>query len=438
MPYLLNLAYLLAIITAAPWLVYCALRKNKYRQGWPAKLLGQVPQRASRRPCVWWHAVSVGEVNLLPGLVAEWQRRFPQWEHVITTTTRTGYALAKERFGDFSVCYCPLDFSWAVHRALRRIRPDVLALAELELWPNLIRCARNNGVRVAVVNGRLSDKSYRGYRRIRWLIRRILRNIDLVAVQNEEYAQRFVDLGACPERVVVTGSLKFDGAEGDRNQPSVQRLRQLWGLTAAHRVLLAGSTQAPEESILIDLFRTTLAQHPEWQLILVPRHPERFDEVAELLQQSGLRWQRRSTLTRPTDAPKEPVLLVDCVGELGAWWGTADIGFVGGSLGQRGGQNMLEPAAYGVATCFGPNTWNFRDIVAMLDAAHASVVVHDQNELAAFVEHCVGDPDYARRLGTAAQQLVKQQQGVTQKTIDSLAQLHVQTAAEGSRSRDAA
>lgn len=194
MPYLLDLFYLLLILAAMPWLVVQAVRKGKYRQGYAAKLLGRVPRRTSEKTCIWLHAVSVGEVNLLAPLIREIQRQRPDWECVISTTTMTGMALARKKYAELTLFYCPLDFSWAVAAAMRRIRPDVLLLAELELWPNLVRAARRSGARVAVINGRLSEHSFRGYRRVRPLIARLLKQLDLVAVQDETYAERFCAL----------------------------------------------------------------------------------------------------------------------------------------------------------------------------------------------------------------------------------------------------
>ncbi len=192
MSLVIDAVYLVLLVAISPWLVWQSLRTGKYRQGLPAKLFGLVPRRDSTKPCVWLHAVSVGEVNLLVPLVAEIGRLWPDWDCVISTTTRTGFALAQSRFADHTVFYCPLDFSWAVRRAMRWIRPRLLVLAELELWPNLIRFAQASGARVAIVNGRLSERSFRGYRRIRPLVAPVMRRLDLVAVQTPEYAERFL------------------------------------------------------------------------------------------------------------------------------------------------------------------------------------------------------------------------------------------------------
>ncbi len=431
MPYLLNFVYLLLIVVGSPWLAYCAIRKGKYRDGWAEKILGRVPKRSGQRPCIWLHAVSVGEVNLLQPILTELAQREPTWECVISTTTRTGFALARKKYAGYQVFYCPLDFTWATRRAMRRVRPDLFVLAELELWPNLIRAARRQGARVAVVNGRLSEKSFHGYRRIRPLVRQILARIDLIAVQNECYAQRFRDLGARTKTVRVTGSMKFDGAVTDRGNPMTRRLRQLWGVAESDFVFLAGSTQDPEEAMALNVFRNTLVDQPGARLILVPRHPERFDTVANLLDQSGLVWQRRSQLndqttsalpadSGPTRSSPTRILLVDVIGELGAWWGTASVGFVGGSMGQRGGQNMIEPAGYGVAVSFGPNTANFRDIVTLLLDQQAAVVVQNETELRDFVRRCAHHPAFMQKLGTRARDLVRAQQGATQRTLECL------------------
>lgn len=433
MPYLLNFLFLLLIILFSPWLAYAAIRKGKYRDGWAEKFLGRVPRRVGNRPCVWLHAVSVGEVNLLQPILSQLTHQRPTGDCVISTTTHAGFVLARKKYAGYQVFYCPLDFTWAVRRAMRRIRPNVLVLAELELWPNLIRGARHQGARVAIVNGRLSENSYRGYRRLRPFVRPVLSRIHLVAVQNECYADRFRDLGARPETVHVTGSIKFDGAETARTNPATENLRRLWGLTDSEFVFLAGSTQEPEEEMALNVFRHTLIDHPHTRLILVPRHPERFDVVAELLDQSGLAWQRRSQLDSSrldkqtiTDNSQESrsqrarILLVDVIGELGAWWGTTHAGFVGGSMVGRGGQNMIEPAGYGVATCFGPHISNFRDIVNLLLDAHAAVVVNNESQLQEFIQRCFQQPEFLEDLGSRAQQLVLEQQGATHRTLAHL------------------
>src|SRR5689334_10774979 len=284
------------IAVASPLIVWQSVRTGKYRDGFREKFMGLVPRRDGEATCVWVHAVSVGEVNLVAVLIRELRAAHPDWQFVVSTTSRTGYELARKKYADLSVFYCPLDFSWAVRSAMYRIRPTILVLAELELWPNLIRAAEEHGAQVAIINGRMSDHSFPGYRRIRPFVAAVLREIDLTAAQNDESATRFRALGAPADRVVVTGSLKYDGAQTDRNNPRTQSLRQLASIAGDDIVFLAGSTQDPEEQYALDIFRRLSPQHPPLRLILVPRHPERFDAVAQLLDASSIPWQRRSAL----------------------------------------------------------------------------------------------------------------------------------------------
>jgi len=443
--WLLNAAYLALLVGASPWIFWSAYKHGKYREGFREKFLGLVPRREGARPRAWLHAVSVGEVNLLATIIGELSARLPEWEIVISTTTKTGYDLACRKYPSRTVFYCPLDFSWAVGAAIRRLRPTLLVLAELELWPNLVAAARRRGVPVAIINGRLSDKSFRGYRKLRPLIARSLQRVDLIAAQNEETAERFRRLGARHDAVHVTGSLKFDGAQTERANARTAELRELAGLIGDEVVLLAGSTQAPEEELAIELFKRLAADRPRLRLIIVPRHQERFEDVADMIAAAGVPWQRRSNLPIEAFGSRHHgenhswrVLLVDAIGELGAWWGAAHVGFVGGSFGSRGGQNMLEPAGYGVATCFGPNTWNFRDIVARLLEAAAAAVVQDAADLEAFVRRAVDDPTWARTLGQRARQLVLSQQGATKRTAELIQALVASDATVATAGRQAA
>jgi 3-deoxy-D-manno-octulosonic-acid transferase len=436
--WVLNAAYLAVILLALPWLLYQRFRHGKYRDGFRAKFFGDVPKRRGEKPCLWLHAVSVGEVNLLEPILKRWEARHPDWDVVISTTTQTGFTLAQKKYAPRQVIYCPLDFTWAVEAAIRGIRPTLFVLAELELWPNLISAAKRNGAQVAVINGRLGEKSFRGYRRIKWLVQRVLCQIDILAVQNEEYAERFLALGAAPACVPITGSIKFDGARTDRQSPEIERLTGLAGIAANDVIFLAGSTQDPEESIALSVFERLSTEHPQLKLVLVPRHPERFNDVAVLLDRSGISYQRRSQLATgnwplATDSPR--ITLIDAVGELGHWWGLSKIAFVGGSLTNRGGQNMIEPAAYGAAISFGPNTWNFRDVVTQFLSDEAAVVVTGEQELESFVRRCLADSDFAESLGRRAKELVLRQQGATDRTIELLERL---LAVSNQRNRDKA
>jgi 3-deoxy-D-manno-octulosonic-acid transferase len=423
MRYLLNLLYLSVLSLLSPWLAYKALTTGKYRRGLWAKFTGTVgPLPRSARPRAWFHGVSVGEIHLLRQVIAAFRQRHPDWDCVVSTTTDTGFDEARKRFSDLPVIYWPFDFSWAVRRALRSVQPALVVLAEGEIWPNFLLVAEHQAVPVAVINGRMSPRSFARYRRLGGLVRRLLERISLFAVQTDDYADHFRRLGAPPGRVVVSGNVKYDGVQTERDNPRTQELRRLLHLRPDELVWIAGSTQAPEEEVALDIFRRARADHPHLRLILVPRQRERFDEVAALLSRSLQPFARRTQLT--DGSLPTPVVLVDTIGELSALWGLADVAFVGGSLdGQRGGQNMIEPAAYGAAVVFGPHVWNFRADAERLTRAEAALQVGDAAELEAAVRRLLGDAAERHRLGAAARRLVEQQQGATQRTVELLDQL---------------
>jgi 3-deoxy-D-manno-octulosonic-acid transferase len=307
------------------------------------------------------------------------------------------------------------------------VRPTVLALVQLELWPNLVWAAKQAGARVAVVNGRLSTRSHRGYRKLRGPLGPTLRRLDAVAVQTEEYAERFVDLGVPRQRVRVTGSVKYDGLECDRNNPKTLALRRELGLWASDVVFVAGSTMEGEEAAPLAANRAARAVHPGLRLIIVPRHAERFEKVAAWLRDQGETVVRRSD---PASAParngqtRPPVTLIDTIGELSAVWGLADVAYVGGSLlPGRGGQNMMEPAAFGAAVLFGPYTANFRETVEQLLARGGARRVADAAELTEALIDDLNDPESAAARGAAARAYVLAQHGAADRTLSELDRL---------------
>lgn len=428
LPWVLNLAYVLFLALVAPVLLFRRVVKGKYRTGWGQKLLGNLPPRTTDGPCLWLHAVSVGEVLQLQTIVKELTAAAPHVELFITTTTPTGLDVARTKFPQHTVCYFPLDFSWAVRRAIARIRPTAIVLVELELWPNFLLAAQRMNVPVSLINGRISEKSFRGYSKIRPLMRRLLPAFRFLAAQNETYANRLKSLGAPAAQVHVTGSIKFDGIEPRRDNPRTIELRRAFGIVEGAPVFVAGSTQDPEEEYALRAWQTLRTEFPALRLILVPRHKERFEEVAALVERHGLPLLRRSAGSISTtssaspstiiDPPStSPVLLLDTLGELAACWGLADVAFVGGSLTQRGGQNMIEPAGYGAAVCFGPNTWNFKDVVENLLAGNAARVVRTESELLETVRGWLRNPQEAAAQGHRAQRLVQAQQGATARTV---------------------
>lgn len=422
---LANLLYTTALMLLSPVILYRMVRHGRYRRGVRQKLWGlsnaeaKAITRGTR--CVWLHAVSVGEVNLLPRLIRQLERS-TTLPIVVSTSTDTGYDLAVQHFGSQRVFFCPLDFTWAVRRTLRALDPVQLVLAELELWPNLIRIAAKQGCPAVIVNGRLSERSCAGYQKFRALTQPIFQRLHRVACQDETSRRNFVACGTDPERLEVTGSLKFDDAPRNRDLPEVKQ-RKVWaGVDSSHQVWVVGSTQDGEEQMAIAAFLELRCRHPQLRLALVPRHKERFDRVAELVIQAGLELRRRSEtkLSGSETWHAREVLLIDTIGELRHWWGVADIATVGGSFGDRGGQNMLEPAGYGCAVSFGPNTRNFQEIASRLIDANAAERLQDKVELIGFVDRCILEPSFAESLGRAAQQLVQRHRGAVMQTVDTL------------------
>lgn len=418
----LDLIYGCLLIALAPWLLYRRVVLGKPLAGFWDKLTGRLQRQHPHQPCVWFHAVSVGEVLQLQTLLADFSRRHQDYEVVLSTTTSTGYEVARQKFPQHTIVYWPFDFSWAVTRALQSLKPHLVVLVELELWPNFLLAARRQHVPVVLINGRLGARSHRGYARLRRWWGGLLSAVVHAGVQSEEYARRLIDLGVPAERVTVTGNIKYDRVLSDRDNPHTRALREAFGLTAEDLVFMAGSTQEPEEQYALDTWEALRAEMPRLRLVLVPRHKERFDAVARLVTERGWPLRRRSQATSTSRPQGEtgipPVLLLDTLGELAAAWGLAEIAFVGGSLTQRGGQNMLEPAGYGAAVLFGPNTWNFRATVDALLQQGAACVVRDPQELHDTVRRLARDAEERQRMGAAARTFVLSQQGATARTLE--------------------
>jgi 3-deoxy-D-manno-octulosonic-acid transferase len=394
-------------------------RHGKYREGLGERL-GKVPSRLQKRPepALWIHAVSVGEV-LAVGQLVEELRRLSQHRVVVSTTTATAQKLARERFGEENVFYFPLDLGFAIRPYLSALRPELIVVAETEFWPNFLRLARQSGSRIAVVNARISDRSWPGYRRFRWILTRVLRQIDLFLAQTEEDARRLRDIGAPAERVQVSGNLKFD-VTAPPPPAIVASLRSSFQQTGAGPVIVCGSTVDDEEGLLLRAFENVLASYPRAVMILAPRHPERFAEVTQLLEQMGIRFWRRSLWSG--DAIAGGVLLVDTVGELSALYALGDVAFVGGSLVPRGGHNIIEPARHGVAIIVGNHTENFRDMVALFQSQDAVRVVGPA-EFPLLLLDLLSNSSERAALGRRAAETLRSQMGATARTVEALARL---------------
>ena len=409
---------LLALALSSPWWLLEMLRHGKYRAGLRERL-GAVPLRLSyeAHQTIWIHAVSVGEVLAVSRMVEELKGRLPGWRVVVSTTTDTGQALARQRFGESNVFYFPLDLSWTVSAYLRSLRPRLLVLAESEFWPNLLHQAHGVGVPVAVVNARVSDRSFPRYLRFRGLLRRVMSNVDVFLAQSEEDAQRLVRIGAPSERVHAGGNLKFE-VKPAADSEFVDEFSAALDREEAGPVLIAGSTLEGEEAMLLPCFRQVRAQFPQGIMVVAPRHPERFATVEALLEASGLPWQRRSSWNGQT-AIAGRVLLLDTIGELASLYEFSDVAFVGGSLVPKGGHNVLEAAQSGSTILVGPHTENFRDIIGIFRHADALRVVTAESLSKVILELLENDAE-REQLGQRALQVMQTQQGATERTVAAL------------------
>jgi 3-deoxy-D-manno-octulosonic-acid transferase len=427
MKFLFNAAYILAGVAVSPFVLYRMLRHGRYRQGWGQRC-GRLERTDPQKKCIWLHAVSVGEVNAAQTLLARMDEQLPDYEVVISTTTDTGFARARKLFApQRRVFYFPFDFSWVTRRAFERIRPSLCLLMELEVWPNFVFTAHERGVPVVVINGRISDRSFARYHMVRGVTRTFFGKLDMVLAQTPEYAERFRALGCPAERVLVTSSLKYDTAQIADAVPGADVLAGQLALGGAP-LWVAGGTGNEEEKIVLDVYRTLLQEGglAGLRLALVPRKPERFDEVAQLIEQMGFPLVRYSRLKDGTThaAPSDKaVILGDTMGDLRKFYSLATVIFVGRSLVPMGGSDMMEAAALGKCTLFGPHTFNFRQTVEALLAGQGALQVADRADLLRAMKQCLLAPDYAGRIARAGQAVIRQNQGATARTMAVLRKL---------------
>lgn len=411
----------LALLLAIPWLAWHAWRHGKYsdhlreRFGWlPAAL------EAPQAPTIWLHAVSVGEVLSARPLVKALQAQYPGWRVVMSTTTRTGREIASARVtGLAGVFYFPLDFRWIVERVLRRLRPALLVVVETEIWPHVLGACRRHGVATVLVNARISDRSYPRYLLVRRWLARVLRDVDRCCAQSEVSADRLRTLGAPPERVIMTGSLKFDVTEDASTPIDEVLVASLVGASDPYRpILMAASTLTGEDEVMLEALRQWRAIQPDARLVLAPRHRERFGSVVRLAEATGLRVRRRSDLE--INAPVWDVLVLDTIGELASVFAYADVVFVGGSLVPAGGHNILEPARHGKPIVVGPSMSNFAEIAQTFLAEGAIVQVDDAAGAIAEIRALAGDPQRRAALGHAAARVVQTRGGAVARTLQEI------------------
>ena len=412
------------LLILIPHFLFQALAHGKYIEGLRQRL-GAVPP-VNGKPVIWLHCVSVGETQAARPLARRLQQQFPHHALVVSTITRTGQNLAHDVFRNqaASVFYFPFDWRWTARRALKAINPDAVLIMETELWPNFLRECRARQIPVALVNGRISRQSFRRYKLITFFLRRVLSSLSIAVMQSEMDAERLETLGMQKERLFTAGNLKFDAEVAGGLADKTEEIRTRFGLNNGEPLILAASTHSNEEEIILE----SIKQLGNARLMIAPRHPERFKEVAALIQQSGLSWTRRTDPPSAKDT-NATVILLDTIGELPATYELAQIVFVGGSIVDKGGHNVLEPAASGVAVVTGAHTHNFQAIVELMREATALIQLpHLERAVAAEeIAHVFGqlleNPAERTALGRRAKQLVIDNQGAANRTIELIAPL---------------
>lgn len=421
---LIDFLYLVACIVLSPWLVYrlCTAGRRDFALRFGFGLRGHLVSS------VWLHGSSAGEVAVLRPLVATLERDHPDVPLVISAFTATGLATARKLYPRHRVVPLPVDLSFVVARYLRCFNPRLLVVAESEFWPNLLRIAHDRGVPAALVNGKMSAKSYRMHRRTR-LVPHVLKKFALLAVQTEEHAQRLRALGVAAARLHVTGNMKYDLAPPTASGASGEMLRASLGYARGDVVVIGGSLHDREDTALLDAYAAARLQHAGTALVIVPRYPADADAVEQRARARGFAVTRKTAVDAGTaSAPgRDGVLVVDTVGELGRLYAIADLAFVGGSLFFRGvnkgGHNLMEPAVLGVPVLFGPYNFSFKETVDDLLAADAGKLVRDAAELRAAVVALVADRDQRRALGLRAQRVVDAGRGATARNYALLREL---------------
>jgi len=424
--FLYSLLFTLGILAMLPLFLFDALRHGKYVAGLKERACG-VPTIAVRgRSVIWLHCVSVGETQAARPLVRALREHFPMHALVVSTITLTGQRLAREVFKDeaTAVFYFPFDWAWSVRRALRAVKPAVVLILETELWPRFLHECKQQNIPVVLVNGRLSERSFRGYNKLGRFIRQTVNTLTLAIMQTESDAARIRTLGLAPERICVAGNLKFDAPVETGAQELTGALQTRFGFNTERPLVVAASTHALEEAWLLAAFKLLCASLPNSRprLLIAPRHPERFNEVAALIATSGFSWARRSAAQAASDLASD-IILFDSIGELRAVFPLAALVFVGGSLVPTGGHNVLEPAAYAKCIVTGAHTFNFTAIVRGFLEQQALVqlpVVDEQQApqtLAHTFQELLTDDERRQHIGTRARVALEQSRGATAHTV---------------------
>ncbi len=406
-------------ILASPFFLFKFFTTEKYRAGLKERLgiyKEKLPEKGEAKR-IWIHAVSVGETMAASFLAGEISKKVENAEIFFSTTTATGQKTAQKQIKTAkSIFYFPLDFSFSVKRAIGRVNPDICILIETEIWPNFLRICRESNIPVMTSNGRISDKSFRGYRKLGPIIRRILSDITLFSMQTSSDAERIKKLGAPEEKVKTSGNMKFDQALASSSTIDSDEVRRKFRIPEDKFVIVFASTHDGEEEILLDVFRNLQKDVTGLFLVIAPRHPERFNEAAELIEKEKIQYARRTTLDKNTDSDYN-VLLLDSVGELYMIFSICHIAFMGGSLVPVGGHNPLEASVFNKPVLFGPHMHNFRDIASIILENNAGFQMSEKNEILKKMSELISDKSYLEKINKNCKKVFEENSGATEKNI---------------------
>lgn len=409
-----SLLYLIALIFFLPYEYF--RRDKEIRNRWLKEKLGLFSINASKK-VLWIHAVSVGEVNAIVPLVKKIQHE-DDYSILITTVTDTGQAIAKRQFDtSVHIAYMPFDLPFTLKKMFQRIKPDLILITETEIWPNLIRSAKIYSIPIAIINGRISERSFKRYLKIRFFIESVLKDIDIFLMQNEVYSQRIIQLGADPSSVKVMGNLKFDIEISDKGSR--------WAKRVKGRIIIAGSTHEPEEQIILNAYANVKKIYDDVILIIAPRHPHRFKTVEDILLKTNIPFLKRSQISNDTDLTPINIILLDVMGELSSLYKYCDLAILGGSFIPHGGQNPVEPAYWGKGIVCGPHMENFYFIEDFFRVGAA--VKADSASLSHTLVELLSNQSRLQMMGGSSKNLIEFNRGAVDTTLDIIKDILLKT-----------
>ncbi len=420
---LLDLMYLVCITLGTPYILFKMLTSKRFRAGLSQRL-GCVPMRKGQGPCFWVHASSVGEVLTAKALVNEINGTFPGYDIVVTTFTDTGFSVAKKNFKEKEIFYFPLDLSWIVKKVFNNIKPTCIILIELEIWPNFLITATQQGIPVVVMNGRISERSVKAYKALSFVSRNFARALtsphNLYCARTNADVESFHELGITDDRIPKTGTMKYDNISTQQDETITNRFVRLFNIENDCPVIVGGSTHEGEEAALLRVYKTLRQEISNLRLILAPRHIERTKDVAKLIKDMGLSCIQKTHLDKGGIPNNEAVILIDTVGDLAKIYPLASCVFVGKSLFANGGQNVMEPAGMGVPVVCGPNMHNFKEEMQLLLDSQAVKVVNDEQGLLNTIQDFLENPKAAKEMGQRAKKVIIENKGATKRNVSIL------------------